>query len=50
MPSLVRFVVAVSVLCGLVYGAMLALVTFVHPNPREFSVTVPPDRFVKEPR
>jgi hypothetical protein len=50
MPSLVRFVVAVCVLCGLIYGAMLALVTFVQPKPREITVTVSPDRFVKEPR
>ena len=34
MPSLVRFLIVVGVLAALVYGAMLALVTFVEPVPR----------------
>ncbi|HXW24298.1 MAG TPA: histidine kinase [Xanthobacteraceae bacterium] len=47
MPSLFRLIVVLGLLGGLVYGAMFALANFVEPKPREFSVTVPPDRFVK---
>jgi hypothetical protein len=50
MPSLLRVLLAVGILCGLGYGAMLALVTLVDPKPREITVTVSPDRFVKQPR
>jgi hypothetical protein len=50
MPSLLRVLLAVGILCGLGYGAMLALVTFVDPKPREITVTVSPDRFVKQQR
>lgn len=45
MPSLLRFLAVVAILCGLVYGAIYALATFVEPNPREMSVTIPPDKF-----
>jgi hypothetical protein len=47
MPSLFRLIVALGVIGGLIYGAMFALANFVEPKPREISVTVPPDRFVK---
>ena len=50
MPSLIRVLVVVGVIVGLGYGAMLALATFVDPQPREMTVTVPPDRFVKQQR
>jgi hypothetical protein len=50
MPSLLRLLLAVGILCGLAYGAMQALVTFVDPKTREITVTVPPDRFVRQPR
>jgi hypothetical protein len=45
MPSLFRFLFVVAILAGLVYGAMYALATMVAPQPREMSVTIPPDRF-----
>ena len=45
MPSLFRFFAVVGILCGLVYGMIYALATFVEPRPREMSVTVPPDKF-----
>ncbi|VVT30012.1 hypothetical protein [Rhizobium sp. EC-SD404] len=44
MPSLIRFLVFCGVVVGLVYGAMLALVIFVEPNPREITVRVPTER------
>jgi hypothetical protein len=47
MPSLFRLIVALGLLGGLVYGAMFALANFVEPKPREITVTVPQDRFVK---
>jgi hypothetical protein len=50
MPSLLRLLLALGILFGLAYGTMLALVTFVDPKTREITVTVPPDRFVREQR
>jgi hypothetical protein len=47
MPSLFRLIVALGIIGGVVYGAMFALANFVQPKPREITVTVPPDRFVK---
>jgi hypothetical protein len=48
MPSLFRLIVALGIIGGLIYGAMFALANFVEPKPREISVTIPPDRFVKQ--
>jgi hypothetical protein len=48
MPSLIRVLVVVGVIGGLGYAAMFALATYVDPKPREMSVTVPQDRFVKQ--
>lgn len=47
MPSLIRLLIVLAILAGLAYGAMLALVTFVDPKPREITITVPPDRLGK---
>lgn len=47
MPSLFRLLVTVGLLVGLVYGAMLALVTFVTPEPHEIIQTVPASRLNK---
>ena len=44
MPSLIRFLVFCGVVAGLVYGAMIALIVFVEPNPREITVRVPTER------
>ncbi len=41
MPSLVRFLVIIGVLAALAYGGMFALVTFVTPQPREMTQTIP---------
>lgn len=41
MPTLFRFLFTLAVLAGLVFAAMFALATFVEPQPREMSVTVP---------
>ncbi len=47
MPSLIRFLVIVAILAGLVYGGMWALVTFVEPQPREMTQTLPGNKLNK---
>lgn len=48
MPSLFRFLVAIGILFGIVYGSMVALAVLVQPQSREISVTIPQDRFAKQ--
>jgi hypothetical protein len=50
MPSLLRVMVIVAILGGLGFGAMYAFATWVEPKPREITVTVPADRFIKPQR
>ena len=40
MPTLVRLLVAIGLIVAVAYGAMLALVTFVHPEPHEITQTI----------
>ncbi len=47
MPTLVRFLATVAIVGGLIYGTIYALANFVTPKPREMTVSVPPDRFIK---
>ncbi|MGH6811917.1 MAG: histidine kinase [Methylocella sp.] len=47
MPSLIRFLLIAGILAGIVYGGMIALVTFVEPQSREMSQTIPPARLNK---
>jgi hypothetical protein len=47
VPSLIRFLVTLGVVGALGYGAMLALVTFVTPQPREMTQTISPARLNK---
>ncbi len=44
MPTLFRFLVIIAILAGLIGAAMFALATFVQPEPRETTVTVPNTR------
>jgi hypothetical protein len=48
MPSLFRFLTVVAVIAGVAYGAIFALANFVNPKPREMTVNVPPDKFLKK--
>ena len=48
MPSLFRFLTVLAVIAGIVYGAIFTLANFVNPRPREMSVTIPPDKFLKK--
>lgn len=43
MPSLFRLLFTLALLGGLGFGALYALATFVAPQPREMTVTVPLD-------
>jgi len=36
------------VIAGIVYGVIFALANFVNPKPREMTVTVAADRFLKK--
>ena len=47
MPSLFRFLTVVAIIAGVVSGAIYALANFVNPKPREMTVTIPPDKFLK---
>jgi hypothetical protein len=47
MPSLLRLLAAIVVLCALVYGGLYSLAHFVQPKPREITVSIPPDKFFK---
>lgn len=47
MPSLFRFLTVVAIIGGIGYGAVFALANFVHPKPREMTVTIHPDKFLK---
>jgi len=40
LPSLIRFLVAVAMLAGLVYGGLFALANFVKVTPREITQTI----------
>ncbi len=48
MPSLVRLLTVITILCAAVYGGLYALAYYVQPKPREISVSIPPDKFFKE--
>ena len=40
MPTLFRLLLVIGVLAGLAYGAMLAMVTFLPPQPHDVSETI----------
>jgi len=46
VPTLFRFLLALLVLGGLGLGAMVALATFVQPEPREMTETIPATRLM----
>ena len=48
MPSLFRFLTVVAVIGGIIYGVIFTLANFVSPKPREMTVTIPADRFLKK--
>jgi hypothetical protein len=40
LPSLIRFLIAVAMLAGLVYGVLYALANYVRLTPREITQTI----------
>jgi hypothetical protein len=48
MPSLFRFLTVVAVIGGIGYGVIFALANFVNPTPREMTLTIHPDKFLKK--
>ena len=48
MPSLFRFLTVVAVIGGVVYGVIFALANFVTQKPREMTVTITADKFLKK--
>ncbi|MCA1457434.1 histidine kinase [Bradyrhizobium sp. BRP22] len=48
MPSLFRFLTVLAVIGGIGYGIIFALANFVTPKPREMTVTIPPEKFLKK--
>jgi hypothetical protein len=48
MPSLFRFLTVIAVIVGIVYGAIYALANFVNPKPREMTINIPADKFLKK--
>jgi hypothetical protein len=47
MPSLFRLLFAIAIIVGLGYLVVFSLANFVDLKPREISVTIPPDKFIK---
>jgi hypothetical protein len=47
MPSLFRFLVVVVLLGGVAYAGITALGNYVQPQPREITVNISPDKFVR---
>jgi hypothetical protein len=47
MPSVFRFLVVVGILGGAAYAGVAALGNYVEPQPREITVIISPDKFVK---
>lgn len=41
MPSLIRFLVVIAFLAALVFGGMVALTIFVHPQDKDVTVRIP---------
>ena len=48
MPSLFRFLTVVAVIGGVIYGTIFVLANFVNPKPREMTITIQPDKFLKK--
>ena len=48
MPSLFRFLTVLAIIGGIAYGVIFALANFVNPKPREMTISIPADRFLKK--
>ncbi len=48
MPSLLRILTVAAIIAAVVYAGLYALAHFVEPSPRQMSVSIPADKFVKK--
>jgi hypothetical protein len=48
MPSLFRFLTVVALIGGIGYGVIFALANLVNPKPREMTITIPAEKFLKK--
>jgi hypothetical protein len=48
VPSLFRFLTLVALIGGLIYGGLFSLANFVNPKPREITITIPPDKYLRK--
>jgi len=48
MPSLFGFLTVVGIIAVRICGVLFVLANFVNPKPREMTVTIPADRFLKK--
>lgn len=44
VPTLFRFLAFIAIVAAIIFGGMIALVTFVEPQPREMTQTIPPTK------
>ncbi|APO76560.1 hypothetical protein AM571_CH03777 [Rhizobium etli 8C-3] len=44
MPTLLRLLAVLAMIAGAIYGGMVALVTFVEPQPRDVTIRIPSER------
>ncbi len=44
MPTLFRLLAVLAIIAGAIYGGMVALVTFVEPQPRDVTIRIPSER------
>jgi uncharacterized membrane protein YdfJ with MMPL/SSD domain len=44
VPTLFRFLAFLVIIAAIIFGGMLALVTFVEPQQREMTQTIPPTK------
>ncbi|WP_275784691.1 hypothetical protein [Pararhizobium gei] len=49
MPTLFRFLSICVLIAGVIYGSMVALVTFVDPVERDVTIRIPSERVNKSP-
>ncbi|WP_156383228.1 MULTISPECIES: hypothetical protein [Rhizobium/Agrobacterium group] len=47
MPTLFRFLFICALIGGVIYGTMVALVTFVNPVERDVTIRIPSERINK---
>lgn len=50
MPTLTRLIVILAFIAACIYGAMLALVTWVSPVTSEITIRIPAHKMVQQPQ